>query len=792
MKNTLKQVRREDREKLKAYKAVQDAIPLEQCYEDGIFCVKQGKSNSKFSATYRLRDISYHNVSEEVQRTIFFAWSAALNVLTPGTINNISIIKHKLSSYNLDSFMLDDTSASAHSDRYKMLLQEANRVLRKKAAEGNGMVEEIYFTVSVNKKDVEAARSFFRRTQTALQAQLSSVGSVCEMLGNAERLRLLHDFYRIGKEDEPAFDLKESLLHGSSAKNYVAPESLEFYDDYFKMGDKFGRALVLHTYPTFLKDNTVDVLCSLNAPLIWSMNIIPVPTDEAMEEAQRRAMAADGNIQKWFRKQYQNKNYNAMPPYDLEQQRQQAQEYLQDIIERDQHLMYAVITMVHIADTKEQLDSDTEALEATARSAQCRLSVLRWQQMDGLNTALPYGVRSVEDVVTLTTEGVAGFMPFRSTEVQDAGGIYFGQNQISKNLILIDSHRLQSFNAVITGIPGSGKSFFAKRTELFRVFAADEKQEIIIIDPENEYARMVSALDNSAVVRLSATSDTHINAMDIGRGYTGNDDPIVIKSEFLTSLCEQLLLPAVLGASEKSLIDRCTSLCLSEYMQNGCVGEPPTLMDFYEVMLEQPEPEAKGLALALEMFAKGNMNAFAKPTNVDINSQVICYDISDLHDSVKTIGMLVLFDNIMNRVTYNRSRGVKTSVLCDEFYLMLLQKFTSEFFYKMWKRCRKYNADFWGITQNVDDLLHNPTARTILGNSELLVMLNQAPSDRELLADLLDISETQMDYITNAKAGSGLLKVGGELIPFEDDFPKDTEIYKLLTTKPDEIEHSGV
>lgn len=790
MSRTLKQVRRQDREKLRAYKTVQQTIPLEQVYEDGIFCVQKGKKESKFSATFRLRDISYQFVSEEAQRNIFLIWSAALNSLTPGTINNISIIKHRLGTRSLDGFLMDETH-TGHSESHRRLVHEMNQVLRQKSSQGSGMVQELYLTVSVNKRDIEAARNFFRRTHAALQAQLARTGSQCDRLSMVERLRLLHDFYRVGREDEPPFDLREALAHSSSAKNYIAPESLEFFDDYFKMGDKYGRALVLHTYPTFLKDTIVGELCDLNAPLIWSMNIIPVPTNEAVEEAQRRAMNADGNIQKWLRKQYDNKNYGGMPPYDLEQQRVQAQEYLKDLTERDQHLMYAVVTMVHLAHTKEQLDIDTESLEAQARTAQCRLATLKWQQMDGLNTALPFGVRRVEDVFTLTTEGVAGFMPFRSTEIQDPGGLYFGLNKVSKNLIMIDPLLLQSANTIICGVPGSGKSFFAKRTALERIFAADANQEIIFIDPEREYHRMLEKLDNSTVIRLSAASDTHINAMEIGRGYTDGDDPLVIKSEFMTSLCEQLVLPAALSAKEKSLIDRCTGYCLAEYIRGGCTGEAPTLLDFYQIMNEQPEPEAKGLALAIEMFAKGNMNAFAQQTNVNVNSRIICYDTLDLGDSMKTIGLLVLFDNVMNRISRNRQRGIRTSIICDEFYLMLQQQFTADFFWKMWKRCRKYNADFTGITQNVDDLLHNPVARTILSNSEILVMLNQAASDRAQLADLLDISEAQLEYITNAEAGHGLLRVGGEMIPFEDDFPEDTEIYKLLTTKPQEIKTAG-
>lgn len=780
MTKTLKNVKARDKEKLKQIKFVEDSIPLEQFYEDGIFMVQHGKKNMNlFSATYKLQDISYLTLSDEMQRQIFLAWCAVLNVLEPGATSKISVIKHKIGTATLEKYKMHN-----ENPQYAKLQEDYNKIIMQKALQGNGMIQEVYLTATVPKKDHSAAKNFFLRTTGTLQTQLVKLGSACEQLNGKERLELLHDIYRGSNENEPEFDLKQSVKLGSSAKNYIAPESMEFDTDYFKMGGLYGRALVLHHYPTFLKDSIVSDLCDIvDSRLIWSMDIIPTPTDEAVDEAEKRATTVESNISKWFQKQYNNKNYAMEPPYDLQQQRIQAKEYLTDLIERDQHLMYAVITMVHFAETKQQLDDDTDSIMATARTARCRFNVLRWQQLNGLNTALPLGVRRVEDIMTLTTEGVAGFMPFKSMEMQEENGYCFGQNQITKNLITINPKNKASFNSVLLGVPGFGKSMLAKWIILTKALAtADSQHEIVIIDPEREYAPLVKALGGE-VVYLSATSSTHINAMDVSAGYDKSDNPIVTKAEFMLSVIEHIMYPSIVKPTQRSLIDRCTDIVLRDYVKNNCQGTPPTLIDFYETMKAQPEPEAEEVALAIEIYAKGSLSTFAKQTNINIKNRIICFDIHELGSTLMSLGMLVLFDHIQNRMIKNRAKGITTSVINDEFYLMFEHQFTSEFFYKMWKRGRKYGVDFSGITQNVEDMLRSPNGRAIISTSELVLMLNQAPLDCDELSSLLDISENQKEYILNVKAGSGLLRLGKSLIPFENDIPKDSEIYKLLTTK---------
>lgn len=780
MTKTLKNVKARDKEKLKQIKFVEDSIPLEQFYEDGIFLLQHGKKNMNlFSATYKLQDISYLTLSDEMQRQIFLAWCAVLNVLEPGATSKISVIKHKIGTATLEKYKMHN-----ENPQYAKLQEDYNKIIMQKALQGNGMIQEVYLTVTVPKKDHSAAKNFFLRTTGTLQTQLVKLGSACEQLNGKERLELLHDIYRGSNENEPEFDLKQSVKLGSSAKNYIAPESMEFDTDYFKMGGLYGRALVLHHYPTFLKDSIVSDLCDIvDSRLIWSMDIIPTPTDEAVDEAEKRATTVESNISKWFQKQYNNKNYAMEPPYDLQQQRIQAKEYLTDLIERDQHLMYAVITMVHFAETKQQLDDDTDSIMATARTARCRFNVLRWQQLNGLNTALPLGVRRVEDIMTLTTEGVAGFMPFKSMEIQEENGYCFGQNQITKNLITINPKNKASLNSVLLGVPGFGKSMEAKWIILTKALAtADSQHEIIVIDPEREYAPLVKALGGE-VVYLSATSSTHINAMDVSAGYDKSDNPIVTKAEFMLSVIEHIMYPSIVKPTQRSLIDRCTDIVLRDYVKNNCQGTPPTLIDFYETMKAQPEPEAEEVALAIEIYAKGSLSTFAKQTNINIKNRIICFDIHELGSTLMSLGMLVLFDHIQNRMIKNRAKGITSSVINDEFYLMFEHQFTSEFFYKMWKRGRKYGVDFCGITQNVEDMLRSPNGRAIISTSELVLMLNQAPLDCDELSSLLDISENQKEYILNVKAGSGLLRLGKSLIPFENDIPKDSEIYKLLTTK---------
>ena len=427
------------------------------------------------------------------------------------------------------------------------------------------------------------------------------------------------------------------------------------------------------------------------------------------------------------------------------------------------------------------LDNDTEALLTTARKHLCQFAVLKYQQMDGLNTALPFGVRKIDALRTLTTESLAVFIPFRVQEIYHKDGVYYGQNVISKNMIIANRRHLLNGNSFILGVSGAGKSFTAKE-EMTNIILTDPNADVIIIDPEREYSPLVKAMQGE-VIHISATSENHINAMDMNSDYGDGANPVILKSEFILSLCEQLIGGASLGAKQKSIIDRCTASVYRYYQQGNYMGTPPTLQDFREELLKQNEPEAQEIALAIELFTDGSLNTFAKHTNVDTHSRLICYDILDLGKQLQPIGMLVVLDSILNRITMNRAKGRNTFIFIDEIYLLFQHEYSANFLFTLWKRVRKYGAYCTGITQNVDDLLQSHTARTMLANSEFIIMLNQASTDRIELAKLLNISDLQMSYITNVGAGQGLLKVGSSLVPFVNKFPRNTELYKLMTTK---------
>ena len=523
------------------------------------------------------------------------------------------------------------------------------------------------------------------------------------------------------------------MKKGHDFKDYICPDTFEFEKDHFRMGNKYGRVIFLREFASYIKDSMVSELCDLNRNMMLSLDIIPIPTDEAVREVENRLLGVETNITNWQRRQNQSNNFSAVVPYDMEQQRKESKEFLDDLTTRDQRMMFAVLTMVHIADSKEQLDSDTETLFTTARKHLCQFSTLTFQQMDGLNTVLPYGLRKIDAIRTLTTESTAVFIPFRAQEISHHGGIYYGQNVISKNMIIANRKHLLNGNSFILGVSGSGKSFTAKREIVNQILSSDD--DIILIDPEREYSSLVKAMGGE-IIHISATSPNHINAMDMNKDYGDGANPVILKSEFVLSLCEQLIGGHNLGAKQKSLIDRCTASVYRKYLQSNYKGNPPTLQDFHAELLRQEEPEAQEIGLAIELFTSGSLNTFAKPTNVDVNNRLICYDILDLGKQLLPIGMLVVLDSIFNRITQNRAKGKNTFIIIDEIYLLFQHEYSANFLFTLWKRVRKYGAFCTGITQNVDDLLQSHTARTMLANSEFIVMLNQASTDRMELAKL--------------------------------------------------------
>lgn len=618
---------KQEKDKDEIPKSVQRAIPIKRIYEDGTFQVGW----NKYSKTYRFTDTNYMVAGQEEQERMFLSYGSILNLLDYACFPKITIINRRLNKIDFEN----KVKLPVINDNLAKYRQELNNMLIQNSIEAQGIIQDKLLTISIDKKNIEEAKNYFNRTGTEIGNAFAKLDSKLTELDINERLRIFYDFFRVGEEDLYSFDMKTTMQKGHSFKDYICPDTFEFRADYFKMGNRYGRVLFLKEFANFIKDDIISELTDLNKNMMLSIDMKPVPMEEAIKIAERKRMGVETNIARWQKSQNENNNFSAEIPYELQKQREESKEFLDDLMTRDQKMFLATITIVHTADTKEELDNDTEILKGIAGKHLCQLGEARYQQLDGLNTVMPYGLKKVKMTRTLTTESLSVFMPMKVQEIQDAHGIYYGKNIISKNMILIDRHELLNGNSFILGVSGSGKSFTAKQ-EITEIALKDENADIIIIDPEAEYKSLIKNLGGE-IIKISANSNNHINALDINKDYGEGKDPTKDKSEFVLSLCEQIMGNETSIGSHKSLIDRCVRIVYSNYKQKNYQGVAPTLEDFRKVLLQQPEREAKDIALSIELFTKGSLNTFAKQTNVKINNRLICYDIIDLGEQLMPV-----------------------------------------------------------------------------------------------------------------------------------------------------------
>ena len=755
-------------------RSVQQSIPIRCVYSDGIW-----HTGRKHSRTWRFADINYAAASEEERRSIFLSYCAVLNSLPTDAAAKITIINRRINPVDFQRQILMKERGD-ELDRYR---RESNQILTRRAAESNNLVQEKYITLSIPQRKIEETRTYFRRVDANLSKGFGRLDSGAKPLTTHDRLRILHDFFRPGEEQYFTFDQTAAIRRGLDFRDLICPDGLAFKAGHFEMGDKVGRVLFLKDYASYIKDEMIADLSDFPRNLMLSIDILPIPTDEAVQEVQSRILGIETDITRWQQRQNDKNNFTASIPYELEQLRGETKEFLSDLTERDQRMIFAVVTLVHIADSLEQLDADTEALLSIGREHLCQFSTLRYQQEDGLNTVLPYGLRRVKALRTLTTESAAVLMPFRVQEIQDPGGLPYGVNAISKNLLICERKRLISPHAFYLGVSGSGKSVAMNST--IENVALATNDDIIIIDAEREYGPITRSLGGT-VVEISPSSPHHINPMEVADGYGDGENPIAMKSELITSILEQQMGVGRVNGSHKSIIDRCTANVYQNYFHSRGKAPMPLLTDWRNEVLKQVDPEAREIALAAELITEGSLNVFAHPGNVDMNSRIITLDLYEMGEQLRPTALVVTLEAIQNRVMENRKRGKYTWVFLDEVYLYFKYHYSGEFLYRAWKRFRKYAGIMTAATQNVEECLKSETARLMLANSEFLLLFNQAATDRAELGKLLHISDTQMGYITNAEPGHGLLKMGGSLVPFNNSIPKDTELYRLMSTTPGE------
>ena len=775
MIKTLRNALAQSKERYTIPRQVQDIIPIRRIWDDGVFLV-----GNFYTKTYQFSDINYQVASAEDKSEMSKQFGAMLNSLDPGVFAKITINNRSFDRDNLEQNILMSMEGN-QQDKYR---DEYNKVLMEKTLSANGIIQEKYITISVCKANIEKARSYFSRIESSLAAQFAAMGSKCVALSTAQRLKILHDFYRPGEENDFHFDLKELVKKGHSFRDYICPDGVEKHGDYLAIGDKYCRVFFLKDYANYLKDVFVTEMTGLNRKLMLSVDILPIPMDEAVQEVERRLLGVESNITNWQRKQNENQNFSAVLPYDMEQQRIESRALLEEISVNDQRMFQGLLTMVLMADTKEELDSDTEYISSLARQRRCQMGVLRYQQLDGLQTVLPIGAHKIHVYRTMLTNSLCALNPFNVQEIQERGGLYFGQNAISGNLILCNKDNLMNQSAFLLGVSGSGKSFTAKtQIATLMLHPAYKDDDILICDPEGEFGPLVQRLggEDSAVVRMAAGSPHRLNAMYMVDGYSESASTVE-KSQFIMSLLEQIDKQCV-GPGQKSIIDRCIEEIYREAAERGTT---PTLCTLREKLLQQPEPMAQDIALSLELYTSGTLDLFGHESTVNLDKRTVVFDIHDLGPQLKPAGLLVITDTMLNRVSLNWRRGKRTHVFVDEFHVVFENEFSAAFFNSAWRQFRKRNACPTAITQNVEYLLDSVQASTMLSNSEFVVMLNQAASDRAQLAKLLNISNEQMSYVTNADPGCGLIKYGSALVPFVNHWPRETELYQLMTTKPGE------
>ena len=772
MLKALKRLFQQEKEKYRIPRKVQDLIPINCVWKDGIFLC-----NQKYSMCYRFTDINYHVASGEDQLSMIGLYRNILNGLDTTGTGKITVYPHRMNRFDFEESVLMPLEGNAQ-DEFRV---EFNDLILDCTFGDQGSKTEKYITISVAKRNIEEARGYFKRVTGELQAHFKALGSSCAPLELNERLRVLHNFFRPEESDRFTFDLTDFMRRGHDFKDYICPDSMEKHSDYLKIGNRYARVLFLKDLAAFIRDDIVDELTSVCKDMMLSIDIVPISTDEATREVERKSLGVEKNITDWQRRQNANNNFSAQVPYHLEQQRKEIKDFMDDLTKRNQRMMLACITMVITADTKEQLEGYADALRSIADNRLCQIAPLTFQQLDGLRTVLPIGPMKIKALRTLTTEALSAFMPFKVQEIQDKGGLFFGLNAISKNLILCNPENLLNQAMIVLGIPGSGKSFLVKLIIIILLLTR-KNDDILICDPDGEYGHLVKALTNdSTIISLDPSGKDRLNPMYMVEGY-GEDSPIADKSQFILSLIEQIDKGGV-GSQHKSIIDRCVA---SVYEDSKKTGITPTLSTLREKLLEQPESQAKDIALFLELYTTGTLNIFGQERNVDLEKRVLVFDIHRLSSSMKAPGLLVITDTMINRVALNWKRGKRTHVFVDEYHVVFQNEHSAAFFTSAWRQFRKRNAYPTAITQNVEFLLDSVEASTMLSNSELIVMLNQKARDREKLGQLLNISDEQMGYVSGSEAGSGLIKYGSSLVPFVNHFPKNTKLYQLMTTTPGE------
>ena len=757
----------------------QQTIPYLAMYPDGICKVTE----KKYSKSITYDDINYQLAQADDKTAIFENWCDFLNYFDATVSVQLSFINRGTRSGGAEEVV----AIPAQNDAFNSIRTEYADMLKHQLAKGNnGFVKSKYITFSVEADNLNAAKARLARIETDILNNFKVLGAAARPMTGYERLEALHSVFH--PEGEPfRFSWDWLTPSGLTTKDFIAPSSFRFGEGrYFRMGRKIGAVSFLEILAPELNDRMLADILDLETGIVVNLHIKSIDQTEAIKTIKRKITDLDKMKIEEQKKAVRSGYDMDIIPSDLAMFGGEAKNLLQDLQSHNERMFLLTFLVVNMADTKRKLENDIFAAAGIAQKYNCALTRLDYQQEAGLMSSVPLGENLIPIQRGLTTSSTAIFIPFITQELfQRGAALYYGLNALSSNMILCDRKRLKNPNGLILGTPGSGKSFAAKR-EITNAFLITD-DDIIICDPEAEYYPLVRRL-HGQVIRISPTSTQYVNPMDINLNYSEDDNPLALKSDFLLSLCELViggkegLMPV-----EKTVIDRSVRNVYRPFLAAPDPAKMPILGDLYDELLRQPEPEAARVAAALELYVSGSLNVFNHRTNVELSNRLVCFDIKQLGKQLKKLGMLIVQDQVWNRVTINRAEKKSTRYYMDEFHLLLKEEQTAAYSVEIWKRFRKWGGIPTAITQNVKDLLSSREVENIFENSDFVLMLNQAQGDREILARQLNISPQQMKYVTHTEAGEGLIFYGNVVLPFLDRFPQNTELYRVMTTRPEEV-----
>ena len=761
--------------------SAQESIPFQRMFPDGICRV----TDNYYTKTIQFQDINYQLAQQEDQTAIFEEWCSFLNFFDSSIRFELSFMNMATDASNFEKMV----RIPYQKDHFNPVRTEYSTMLRRQLAQGNnGLTKTKYLTFGIEAESMKQAKPRLIHIEIDLMNNFKRLGVRAKLLNGKERLHLMHDMFHMGDHDRFNFDWKWLPESGLSVKDFIAPTGFAFPKNrIFQMGGMYGSMSYLQITASDLSDQLLKDFLDMESSQIVTMHIQSVDQNKAIKSIKHTITELDRSKIEEQKKAVRSGYDMDIIPSDLATYGKDAKALLKELQSQNERMFLLTFLVMNTGETEQELETNVFQASSIAQKYNCNLRRLDFQQEQGLMSCLPLAQNLIEIQRSMTTSSTAIFVPFTTQELFQTGkeALYYGLNALSNNLIMVDRKKLKNPNGLILGTPGSGKSFSAKR-EITNAFLVTD-DDIIICDPEAEYAALVHKF-NGQVVKISSSSTNYINPMDINLNYSEDDNPVALKADFILSLCE-LIMGSKDGLQpiEKTVIDRCVHQIYQRYFDNPAPENMPILEDLYDALLKQDEKEAHHVATALEIYVKGSLKLFNNRTNVDIQNRLVCFDIKELGNQLKKIGMLIVQDQVWGRVTANRSAGKSTRYYIDEFHLLLKEEQTATYSVEIWKRFRKWGGLPTGITQNVKDLLRSPEIANILENSDFIYMLNQASDDRSILAQRLNISPHQLSYVTNSGEGEGLLFYGNVILPFIDRFPTDLELYRIMTTKLNEV-----